>query len=111
MPKIKRKMIKNENLLFNDFIVEKEANGLAKKSIENYVKVYERYCKEIGEEISKKSVLKWIKFLSDKGLDSISINFYIVQLRVFAYVYYPLNVRIIVLSNCVRKTSTRLVSS
>ena len=45
MPKIKRKMIKNENLLFNDFIVEKEANGLAKKSIENYVKVYERYCK------------------------------------------------------------------
>ena len=85
MSKIRRKIDRNESILFSDFIVEKEAHGLALKSIENYKKVYERYCKEIGEDITEKSVLKWIKYLKDKKIDTISINFYIVQLRVFAY--------------------------
>lgn len=85
MPRIKPRHAKNEDFFFYDFISEKETLGLSKKTIQNYRDVYARFCREIGEKIGKDSVQKWIHQMIDSGMNPISINFYIVHLRVFAY--------------------------
>ena len=83
--KVKLKSTVNEVIFFKNFIVEKEALGLSKKSIENYKKVYSKFTKDIGEKISKESISKWIQMMMSSDMNSISVNFYIVQIRVFAY--------------------------
>ena len=82
---IKRKIINDETLLFVDSIVEKEASGLSKKSVQNYREVYERFRHEINDKLSKESINKWVQSLIKKGMNPISINYFITQIRVFAY--------------------------
>ena len=72
-------------LLFCNFIAEKEACGLSKKTIENYKESYFRYCKEIGLDISKDLIQKWVQLFLAKGMNHISINHYLNHLRVFVY--------------------------
>ena len=85
MTKIVRKHTDDEGLLFYDFVVEKEASGLSKKSIKNYKEVYSLFVKEVGQKISKKTISNWIHQMIDSGKNPISINYYICQIRVFAY--------------------------
>ena len=82
--KVKRKYENDESLLFHDFIVEKEASGLLKKSIKNYRDVYDRFTRDIGQPISKNSINNWIHLLLERGMNPISINYYINQIRVFS---------------------------
>ena len=84
MPIIKRKHTNDEGLFFYEFVSEKEASGLSKKSIQNYKDVYARFVREQGQPITKNSVNSWIRSMQQNGMNPISINFYIVQLRVFA---------------------------
>ena len=65
--------------------MEKEASGLSKKSIKNYKDVYDRYTRDVGQPISKNSVNNWIHLLLERGMNPISINYYINQIRVFSY--------------------------
>ena len=83
--KVKRKYANSEAFLLADFIAEKEASGLSKKSIQNYEKVHARYVHEIGKPLSKKSINEWIHLMFSHKMNPISINFYINQIRVFAY--------------------------
>lgn len=83
MLQIKRKHIDNTGLLFCDFIAEKEAEGLSKKSLDNYREVFHRYTLEIGKPLSKESITEWVKKFVDNGTNPISINFYLNQIRVF----------------------------
>ena len=85
MTEIKRKQTDDEGLLFYEFIVEKESSGLSKKSIKNYKEVYSLYVKEVGKKISSESITNWIHKMIDSGKNPISINYYICQIRVFAY--------------------------
>lgn len=80
---MKRKQGKNEGLFFCDFIAEKEASGLSKQSIINYKKVYAIFKHQMNRKICYDSVSRWIRKLIDKGMNPISINFYITQLKVF----------------------------
>ena len=84
MPKIQKRHTSNEGFLFADFIAEKEASGLSKKSIQNYRDVYDRFVKEIGQKISKESIQQWVHLLLSKKMNHISINYYLNQIRVFA---------------------------
>lgn len=84
MSLIKRKHTNDEGLLFCDFIAEKEASGLSKKSIQNYIDVYKRFKREMNSNISKESIQFWIKNYVESGMNPISINFYINQIKVFA---------------------------
>ena len=85
MSEVKRKTAKNEAFLFENFIVEKEASGLSKKSIDNYREVYARFVREMAQKVSKNSIYGWIRLMLDNKMNPISINFYINQIRVFAY--------------------------
>lgn len=85
MPIIKRKHTNDEGLLFCDFIAEKETSGLSNKSIQNYKDVYARFVREVGQKISKNSIRDWIEKMIQNGMNPISINFYLNQIRVFAY--------------------------
>ena len=85
MSEVKRKQADNEVLFFLNFIAEKEASGLSKKSVDNYKEVYSRFTKEIGEKISKESINKWIHMMIKNEMNPISINYYINQIRVFSY--------------------------
>ena len=76
-------MVRDEGLLFCEFINEKEAIGLSKQSITNYKKVYKIFVKQIGKKIDKNSFEKWVHMMIYSGMNSISINFYITQLKVF----------------------------
>lgn len=83
MSEVKRKHTNDEGLLFCDFVVEKEASGLSKKSIDNYKEVYARFVHEVGQKISKNSIYQWVHMLISSGMNPISINYYINQIRVF----------------------------
>ena len=85
MSAIKLRRHDNECLLFFDFISEKEAYGLSKQSIENYKKVYDAFRHQMGQNITQESINKWIHMMINKCMNPISINFYISQIRVFAY--------------------------
>jgi integrase/recombinase XerD len=80
-----RKNIEDSTFLFAEFIAEKIAQGLSNSSISNYEVVHKRYMKEMKVPISKESIQDWIHLLLNKKMNVISINFYVVQLRVFAY--------------------------
>ncbi len=80
----KRKQAKDEGFLFYNFVSEKEALGLSKKSIQNYEETYMRFTREIGKRICKESINEWIHKMLSNQMNPISINFYIVQIRVFA---------------------------
>lgn len=85
MSKIKRKLTFDLDLLFCEFLAEKETLGLSKRTLQNYESSYKKYVSEIGKTISKESIEKWIKSLIDKKMNPISINHYVTHLRVFAY--------------------------
>jgi integrase/recombinase XerD len=83
--KIIRKILEDSNFLFSEFISEKIALGLSSSSIANYEVVHRRFKQEINLPISKDSIQSWIHLLINKGMNPISINFYLVQIRVYAY--------------------------
>lgn len=85
MSKVKRKHANSEAFLFADFIAEKEASGLSKKSIQNYETVHSRYLREIGKPLSKKTINDWVHLMFVNKMNPISINFYINQIRVYAF--------------------------
>lgn len=85
MVQIGHKISEDSSFLFSLFIDEKESNGLSPKSIKNYKDVFARYQKEINKPISKESIQEWIHFLLSRKMNPISINFYIVQIRTYAY--------------------------
>ena len=60
MSEVKQKHANNEAILFCDFVVEKEASGLSKKSIDNCKDVYARFVREAeikAEHITKNAQL------------------------------------------------------
>lgn len=85
MPKVKRKHANSEAFYFADFIAEKEASGLSKKSIQNYVDVRLKYMREIGKTLSEENIKEWVHMMLSNKMNPISINFYINQIRVYAY--------------------------
>ena len=85
MSKIIRKNVEDSTLFFSEFISEKIALGLSSSSIDNYEVVHKRFLQEMKVPISKQSIQDWIQLLLSKKMKPISINFYLVQIRVYAY--------------------------
>jgi len=85
MPKVKRKHANSEAFYFADFIAEKEASGLSKKSIQNYIDVHSKYIREVGNTLSEETIKEWVHTMLSNKMNPISINFYINQIRVYAY--------------------------
>ncbi len=85
MSKIIRKNVEDSTFLFSEFISEKIALGLSSSSIKNYKVVHKRYMQEMKVSVSKQSIQDWIHLLLSKKMKPISINFYLVQIRVYAY--------------------------
>lgn len=85
MSRIIRKNLEDSTFLFTEFISEKIALGLSSSSIANYEEVHRRFKQEMNMPISRESIQSWIHLLIGKKMNPISINFYLVQIRVYAY--------------------------
>ena len=82
---IKRIQSDYESLFFCDFVSEKEALGLSKQTIDNYKQVYDLFRRQTGQKISQDSISKWVHMMIKGDMNPITINYYIGQLKVFAF--------------------------
>ncbi|MDL2219375.1 tyrosine-type recombinase/integrase [Ruminococcaceae bacterium OttesenSCG-928-O06] len=76
--------------LFEEFIVEKESNGLSPATIYHYGKSFDKFLQFTGKEITmdctdSKLIQRFIKLLQKDGLKHTSINHYLRDIRVFLY--------------------------
>lgn len=91
-------IVRNENYndvfaqdAFDEFITEKEAINLAKKTIINYKDCWKRFTNDLGvdlsvniEEINQQVIYSWIAILKNE-LSISSVNCYVALIRTFLY--------------------------
>lgn len=77
---------------FESFILEKEAGGLAEKTLRNYRQSFEFFVKFCGfneetvvPEVEQTLIFKWINTLKLEGVKPTSVNHYLRDLRTFLY--------------------------
>lgn len=77
---------------FEDFMNEKEANGLAPTSLISYKTTFNAFCKfyeftsdTTTEDIEQQHIFKWIGTMRMNGLKPTSINHYLRDIRAFLY--------------------------
>lgn len=77
---------------FEDFMNEKEANGLANASLISYETTFKAFCKFFDfttdtttEDIEQQLIFKWIGSMRLDGLKPASINHYLRDIRAFLY--------------------------
>ena len=77
---------------FESFYLEKEAGGLAPKTLKNYRQSFEFFTKFCGfteettvPEVEQTMIFKWINTLKLEGVKPTSINHYLRDLRAFLY--------------------------
>ncbi len=77
-----RKTNNEYELLFQEFINEKQHQGLAEASIKSYVESFKRYTSETSGDFTKKSYYHWIDQFKKRGSIR-SVNHYLGQLKIF----------------------------
>ena len=93
--KVQRSEESSERILFEvfeDFILEKEAQNLAPKSIKTYVDTFKKFVNFCGfdsdtitGDIEERLFYKWIEVMKNDGLSVSSINHYLRDMRSFCY--------------------------
>lgn len=79
---MERKKVNEIELWFDEFIREKECQGLAKATLFDYKDAYNRFIKETNGELNKQTFQDWTQVFKEKGAIK-SINHYLGHMRVF----------------------------
>lgn len=80
------------NEAFENFITEKEAQGISDATLKNYRQSYDYFCQYNGltdetaaEEVSETQIYRWINTMKQNGVKTSSINHYLRDVRTFLY--------------------------